>query len=76
MIYQKFISHFPGSSSSVPDVNQPTPVVDSVDTKDLVHNSTMAEIKEVIIDDASDTKPSFIVCQKKKYLELTIEFRL
>lgn len=46
---------------SVSDADRPTETTNIVDTKDIVHDSTMEEIKEVNVDDASDLKPSFTV---------------
>lgn len=55
---------------SVPDVNNSTQTTNIVDTKDIVQNSTMADITEVKVEDTSDLKPSFIVCEELEFLNL------
>lgn len=52
------------TSSSVSDVS-PTESNNILDTKDIVQDSTMADVTEVNgsgSEEASDLKPSFIVC--------------
>lgn len=69
IIYCFIISDNPLSvADDVSDTTEPTNLVD---TKDIVHNSTMADNSEVngtsTVEDTSDSKPSFIVCAKKYF---------
>lgn len=63
LTYNVIISDKPLSG---PDVSQPTQSNNTVDTKDIVLHSTMAEISEVNgspgVEDVNDLKPSFTVC--------------
>lgn len=65
LIYDLIVSDNP---LSVPDVDNSTQTTNIVDTKDIVQISTMADITEVKVEDTSDLKPSFIVCEAMAFL--------